>query len=87
MPTKNDITGDSIVSKILSQAGRDNWDNIFAPKKTAEQWIAIKFPGTKTKILNPHGWLQHDGVTLDTLISESDFNFRFNLSTVCHQIL
>tara|TARA_R110000868_G_scaffold281159_11_gene541543 strand:- start:1012 stop:1275 length:264 start_codon:yes stop_codon:yes gene_type:complete len=87
MSAKNDITGDSISSKIMSKQGRDNWDNIFGPKKTAEQWIAIKYPGTKTEILNPHGWNQDDGVTFDTPISESDFNFRFNLSTVCHQIL
>ena len=80
MSTKNDITGDSISSKTLSQEGRDNWDNIFGPKKTAEEWIAIKCPGVK--ILNPHGWLQGDGVTLETPISESDFNFRYNLSTV-----
>lgn len=80
MSTKNDITGDSIASKIISQEGRDNWDNIFGPKKTAEQWIAIKHPGIK--ILNPHGWLQNDGVTFDTPITESNFNSRFNLSTV-----
>lgn len=80
MSAKNDITGDSISSRILSQEGRDNWDNIFAPKKTAEQWIAIKNPNVK--ILNAHGWLQNDGVTYETPISESDFNFRFNLSTV-----
>lgn len=33
MATKNDITGDSIKSKGLSQQGRDNWDKIFGPKK------------------------------------------------------
>lgn len=80
MSAKNDITGDSIASKILSKQGRDNWDNIFGPKKTAEQWMEIKHPNIK--ILNPHGWLQHDGVTLQTPITESNFNFRFNLSTV-----
>jgi hypothetical protein len=30
--TKNDITGDSIKSKGLSQQGRDNWDRIFGKK-------------------------------------------------------
>jgi hypothetical protein len=30
--TKNDITGDSIKSKGLSQQGRDNWDRIFGEK-------------------------------------------------------
>ena len=33
MVAKNDITGDSIRSKGLSQKGRDNWDNIFGKKK------------------------------------------------------
>ncbi len=32
MATKNDITGDSIKSKGLSQQGRDNWDRIFGKK-------------------------------------------------------
>ena len=32
MTTKNDITGDSIRSKGLSQQGRDNWDTIFGDK-------------------------------------------------------
>ncbi len=32
MATKNDITGDSIKSKGLSQQGRDNWDRIFGEK-------------------------------------------------------
>lgn len=29
MATKNDITGDSIQTKVLTEQGRDNWDNIF----------------------------------------------------------
>jgi len=32
MVSKNDITGDSIKSKTLSQQGRDNWDRIFGKK-------------------------------------------------------
>lgn len=36
MATKNDITGDSIRSKVLSPKGRDNWDTIFGKKKTTE---------------------------------------------------
>jgi len=85
MAAKNDITGDSIVSKILSKQGRDNWDNIFGPKKTAEEWIAIKYPGVK--ILTANGWSQNDGVTLNTPISESDFNTRLNLSTILNAVI
>lgn len=32
MVAKNDITGDSIRSKSLSDKGRDNWDRIFGGK-------------------------------------------------------
>lgn len=37
MATTNDITGDSISSKTLSEQGRDNWDNIFGKKKTIKE--------------------------------------------------
>jgi hypothetical protein len=80
MPAKNDITGDSIISKVLSQAGRDNWDNIFGPKKTANEWILHN--NLSIKILDADGWRRDDGVTLDTPISESDFNMRLSLSTI-----
>lgn len=33
MTAKNDITGDSIKSKLLSEEGRKNWDNIFSKKE------------------------------------------------------
>jgi len=33
MATKNDITGDSLVSKVATETYRDNWDLIFKPKK------------------------------------------------------
>lgn len=42
MSTKNDITGDLITSKMLSQAGRDNWDNIFKPKNKADKFAVTK---------------------------------------------
>ena len=29
MSTKNDITGDNIQSKVLSEKGRDNWEYDF----------------------------------------------------------
>jgi len=80
MSAKNDITGDSIASKTLSKQGRDNWDNIFGPKKTAHEWTTHK--NLKVKILNANGWSQNDGVTLDTPITECDFNMRLSLSTV-----
>lgn len=33
MATKNDITGDSLISRGLSKEGEANWDLIFPPKK------------------------------------------------------
>lgn len=33
MATKNDVTGDSLVSKPLSKAGEENWDRIFGKKE------------------------------------------------------
>ena len=36
MTTKNDITGDSIVSKPSSQSYRDGWDAIFGNKENTD---------------------------------------------------
>lgn len=33
MTTKNDVTGDSIKSKVNSQQYRDNWEKIFSEVK------------------------------------------------------
>jgi len=38
MASKNDITGDVLKSKSLSEEGKKNWDNIFPPKKKV-QWV------------------------------------------------
>lgn len=34
MATRNDITGDKLISRTLSKEGEDNWDRIFGKKKT-----------------------------------------------------
>lgn len=47
MVSKNDITGDAIRSKTLSQQGRDNWDNIFGKKDKVD----IIIPETKKEIV------------------------------------
>lgn len=36
MTSKNDITGDILVTKVTSEAYRDNWDRIFGKKTTTE---------------------------------------------------
>lgn len=77
MAAINDITGAEIKSKSFSKQGRDNWDKIFA-KKTAYEWLESE----SFKLLDPDGWRQDDGVTLDTPISYAEFSKRINLSTV-----
>jgi hypothetical protein len=42
MATTNDITGDSISSKVNSQAYMDNWENIFGKNKKKEEIIEEK---------------------------------------------
>lgn len=37
MATKNDITGDSIISKTNTKQYEDNWDRIFGKKKKDEE--------------------------------------------------
>ena len=39
MATKNNITGDSIQSRLLTDEGRDNWDAIFGKKEKKYAWI------------------------------------------------
>ena len=72
MATRNDVTGDEIKSRVLSKQGRDNWDNIFPPKKSALDWLK----GRSYKMLDPDGWRWNDGVTLETKITEAEFNRR-----------
>jgi hypothetical protein len=83
MATRNDITGAEIKSKILSKEGRDNWDNIFPPKKTAYEWLE-ELPDTT--LLDPDGWRENDGVELTTRITRDDFNRRLSVSTVMCKI-
>jgi hypothetical protein len=42
MATKNDVTGDSIRTKTVSQAYRDNYDRIFRKKKVAKKAKSVK---------------------------------------------
>ncbi len=39
MATRNDITGDALISRTLSKEGEDNFDKIFGKKKTNGGWI------------------------------------------------
>jgi len=79
MAARNDITGAEIKSGILSAEGRDNWDKAFR-KKSAHDWIAED--ANILHILDPDGWRDADGVTLDTPISYKEYCERINRSTV-----
>jgi hypothetical protein len=49
--SRNDITGDEIKSKSISNTGRDNWDNIFK-KQTFDQWLQERYNGAVYRIDN-----------------------------------
>jgi hypothetical protein len=40
MATRNEHTGDLLISKTLSKQGADNWEKIFGKKKTNGGWKA-----------------------------------------------
>lgn len=81
MATKNDITGDSISSKVSNNAYRSGWDAIFL-KKTAHEWLQDPKYDYVEFIMDPDGWRENDGVTLDTLINRADFERRLGVSTI-----
>jgi phospholipase C len=74
---RNDITGKVIKTNPQSQAYADGWERIYA-KKTAYEWSRQ----TPYTILDPDGWRENDGVTMDTPIKWSDFQRRLNKSTL-----
>ena len=39
MATRNEHTGDALISRTLSKEGEDNFDKIFGKKKTNGGWI------------------------------------------------
>lgn len=78
MAARNPITNDEIKSRSYSKTGRDNHDRIFA-KKTAQGWL--DYFNCSIKIIDPDGWRQQDGITLDTPIKFNDFLYRLQLST------
>jgi hypothetical protein len=40
MTTKNDVTGDRLISKTASDAYRDNWERIFGKKNERKKSIS-----------------------------------------------
>jgi len=84
MAARNDGTGDLIISRMLSEQGRNNWDNIFK-KQDAYAWVAELYP--HLTIYDPDGWRHNDGVTMNTPITRSDFETRLSYSTCLGHVL
>ncbi len=80
MATKNDITGDSISSRVATQSYRDGWDHIFT-KKTADEWLKDPAFQYVEAILDPDGW-RMDNTSLDTPITRAEFNRRLHYCTI-----
>lgn len=53
MRTKNEITGDALVTKPASDAYRDGWDRIFGKKKEVEAEVVPEFIPEVTKPNKP----------------------------------
>lgn len=66
------------MTRVLSEEGRKNWDNIFG-KKSAFQWMEYLYQDTDL-IKDLDGWPGKDGVYLDTPITRADFETRFSKS-------
>lgn len=80
MATKNDITGDSIASRVSNDMYRAGWDVIFA-KKTPQEWLQDPEFNHVEFIMDPDGW-RMDNTPMDKPLSRSDFANRLALSTV-----
>lgn len=80
MATKNDITGDSIASRVSNDMYRKGWDVIFM-KKTPQEWLQDPDFNHVEFIKSPDGW-RMDNTPMDKPLSRSDFANRLALSTV-----
>jgi hypothetical protein len=80
MPAKNDITGDKIQSKGLLKVTHEQWMKIFPEKRSARRWFKELYPNGR--ILDDDGFRDNDGVTLDTPITQAEFNKRIQHSTI-----
>ena len=74
---RNDITGKVIKTNPQNKSYSEGWDRVFA-KKTAHEWLKEE----NIQLLDPDGWRQDDGVTLDTPIKWNDFQQRLSVSTI-----
>ena len=50
MTTKNDVTGDSLITKAPTDAYRDGWDAIFKKKDELKEEVRIDILGELTEL-------------------------------------
>ena len=50
MTTKNDVTGDSLITKAPTDAYRANWDNIFKKKQELKEPIHVDILAELTEL-------------------------------------
>ena len=72
------MTKKVIKTSPQNAAYAQGWDKVFA-KKTANEWLNDM---PSIRIVNPNGWNENDGVTMDTPIKWLDFQQRLNRSTI-----
>ena len=82
MAAINPITGKQIKTNPQNSTYAEGWDRIFA-KKTAYEWLETM---PDIKMLDPDGWRENDGITMDTPIKWSEFQRRLNMSTIIGMI-
>lgn len=84
MAAKNDITGDSIQSKILSKQGRENWDAIFNKNKKMKYLLATATWCGPCQALKKQLEKENllDKVTLVDIDSDPEFNKNFGVKSV-----
>lgn len=79
MTAKNDITGDSIQTKTISDAYRDNYDRIFGKKKD----LPVAFDGTSDE-----KQFLRDSIdtAMNQLIHIANTSPKFEFETACKDV-
>ena len=50
MTTKNDVTGDTLITKAPTDAYRNNWDNIFNKKQELKEEVHVDILAELTEL-------------------------------------
>ena len=78
MATTNPITGDTIATRVVSEAYRDNYDAIFGKKKAVEELSKVGYEAdtdvSDMLANNTGGFFDKDKYPSDQLETQSPFN-------------